>query len=338
MLAHGLVSLLDAGMSIAEAFASIASQEEHRETKALYASISESVSKGRLLSMILVERNIRIHDLIRASIEVGEKTGSLGACLGHAAKALKKTHALKRKMVEAMVYPCCILILAGSMVLGIVCYIFPQILPVLTSLQVPLPTLTKILIHLSAAITAYGAYIVSIPALFLILSRVIIKRSSTLRMVLGMSLYKVPFFSGMVVAYRTAQACRVLVLQLANDIPLADAWNTLSTSSPSLAESRAYMEISQRLLNGERLSLVLLSNKIMFPSILFDFVRIGERTGTLEKNLARAADMCETTIENHIKRLTSLLEPALMTGIGLIIGVCALGILMPIYEVTQHIH
>ncbi len=337
VLVKKLHVLLNAGMGISDAFRMMA-QQQTKVRKNIFLEISTKLSYGQTLTATLNANGVALNAFLKKGIEVGETTGTLSQCLESCAITLDKIHILKKKMLGAMIYPGCVLICALGMMILVLCFVFPQILPVLNSLDVPLPFLTKVLIFVSDIVNDYGIHILVGAIIFAGLTKVVINKSNVIKRGIEHYAYALPLVGNMIKTYRAGVLCRMISFQLSNGISHEQSWKTASGHLKSVLLSEIYLDISMKLFVGESIFNVQQSYSRYFPGIFFELLSVGEKTGTLDAMYTNVAEICENELDDTLKKITSLLEPALMLCLGLGIGATALSILMPIYEVTQHIH
>jgi type II secretory pathway component PulF len=135
-----------------------------------------------------------------------------------------------------------------------------------------------------------------------------------------------------------ANLCRILGILLKSDVLIIQAFKITAECSTNLAYRQHLQEIAERVSKGEKISLHLAAYPKMFPPIVAQMVSVGEQTGKLSDSLLFLADMYEVEVDEQTKNLSSLIEPALMIFMGLLVGFIAMSIITPIYGITQNLH
>ncbi len=134
-----------------------------------------------------------------------------------------------------------------------------------------------------------------------------------------------------------AQFARTLATLLQSGVPITEA---LNVSSDSLSQPQLRHQakgFSESVSKGKSLSDILGENKQVFPTIMVQTIKTGEKTGTLEEVLKELADFYESEVEHQLKRITSLLEPVLMLVVGIIVGAMVIMIIAPIYSIIGNL-
>lgn len=294
------------------------------------------VSNGQFLSSSLAKFEHIFDDFAVNLIKIGEESGTLDENLAYLAEEMKKKQALRRKVVGAMVYPVFIVIATLGMAALLTIYIFPKILPIFASLSAKLPVTTRILIWTSDFLKANGLYLVAGFAGIIILIPVLLQmpkvRFFAHRMVL-----KVPLVGSISKNYHLANLCRTLSILLKSDIRIVRAFAIAAETSSSLVYKKELHKISESVTRGDRITAHMDKNPRLFPNIMTHTIDIGEATGKLDETLMFLSEMYETDVEELTKNLSTVLEPALMIFMGIIVGFIAISIITPIYEITQYL-
>jgi type IV pilus assembly protein PilC len=217
-------------------------------------------------------------------------------------------------------------------------YLFPKIMPIFTSLHSKLPLSTKIVIALSTFFQQWGWLVVVLIILAIIAYVVVMKRSVAMRFRRDEALLRMPVIGTMVQSYNCANGCRTIGLLLKSGITLSEALPITADTTRNLAYRARYRELGDAVIRGEALSQHFLTNRAYFPDMIGHLVAVGERSGSLSNTLVYLSELYDTEVDDFTKNLSTLIEPALMVFMGIIIGFIAISIITPIYGITQNLH
>ena len=325
-------SLLGAGISLLEAIRLM--------RHPLFDRVGQGIERGEIASSTFAQ--LRVFD--RSVIEIMR----IGA-LYQAAASLESRDAVSRKITGALIYPSFI----GCATLGIACflivYIFPKIIPLVVSMGIPLPIMTRVLMMVSRVLIQYWPAIILMVTCSGVMSVLLWKYSSAFSLLCRRLILSLPIIGGMIRSRIIVDIFRPLGLLLEHGELLPSALVSVSKSL-SNADYKALLFTTSILINnGDSFAVSIASTstrdgkrimsllKNLIPHTVIDFIKIGERTGGLASACNHIATIYEAEVEELVKRMSVLVEPALMLGMGITAGAIALSIVMPIYEITNHL-
>jgi len=310
----------------------VAAQGIHLKQKNTLDRIRKSVESGGLLSKSL-QSEIGISQTLSGLISHGESSGGIDRALHTARTLMEREDELRKKCLSSMTYPLVIGFFAALLTVGLVRGIMPQIIPMLKSLNVPLPLLTRSVIWISENSVAYGAYTLIVSVLFVFLLRLSIKKIKKIRHAVQSLLLYVPVLGSLVHVY-------FLSVFLRSCGSLVESGVSSSLAYASVTDTVSFLPLHSMLnshvtsiARGIPLSQCFIGKKM--PPYIQPLLSAGEASGTLGSSIIRAADIIDRDIEHSLKRLTSLIEPLMMAGMGTVVGAIALSIMMPIYDISR---
>ena len=233
-----------------------------------------------------------------------------------------------------MAYPAIIFLATVGITSIMIFFIFPKILPVLESINVELPLVTRVFIAMSNIIFDYGYYI-GAGLLVLAVGLGLILRINRIKLVWHGIIVSVPVIGDMVRAVNVIGFSRTLGLLLKAGIQIIEALNITANTLNNLVYRQEVMKIVEGVKRGDQISKYLDSNPKLFPPIFTQMVIVGENTGKLDESILFLADFYETELDESTKNLSTFLEPILLLVMGGIVAFVALAIITPIYKVTQ---
>jgi general secretion pathway protein F len=334
-------SLLEAGLPLSEALESVAAQSGSEKIQARITQLRQSITEGSTLSQALSKSIIdnsrtlttEFPEEYRAMVAAGEKTGSLDNVLSNLASQLEQSRQLKHRLVVAMTYPAIVTTIAILVVIALLTYVVPQVIQVFQNSHQKLPLLTRSLIVLSQGIKQYGWFVL----LGLITLSIIVWRQwqrPSFQMACHQVLLRLPVVGPLVRQLSSAQLAGSLAMLLQGGVPLLQALHTSQKTIFSKPIQQSLQAISQQVQQGSALAKSLQLNG-QFPPLLIRMTQTGEQTGKLSLMLQRCAGLLRGEAERKIIILTSLLEPLLVLGMGLMVLLIVLAVLMPIIEINQ---
>ena len=290
------------------------------------------VRSGRRLSDELISR-IGVSDTAASLIGHGESSGSLAASLASARALLERQDELRRSCLSALAYPSMIGLASCGLVVGLVRGVMPQIVPMLESLHVPLPLLTRIVMCISDIAQAYGIYIAISCAASVAIALAAYRRSLSVRHIIQMILLKTPIIGMSVRRYAMSVFLRSCGSLIGSGLSSVEAFSSVARTV-ALQPVRLRLERqSAEVRRGVPLGIAL--ERAGFPKDVSGLAQAGEMSGSLGASLVRSADIMDRDMSHMLKRLTSLIEPMMMLFMGGIVGAIALSIMMPIYDVSR---
>ena len=336
LFAKHLSMMLKSGITEVESLRIISDQIKSGGLKNILQKAIVSVENGQFLSEALMPYKATFGDLFINIIKLGELSGTLPQNLEYLANEITKKHKLINEVRGALIYPIVILIATIAVVGGLVIFILPKILPIFQSLNVTLPITTRILISTASILNTYYIPIVLV-SISVIFGFIFLLRLPGVRYAANRVLLATPVAGRITLDYNMATLARIIGLLLKSGVPIVEALRITSDIMPNIIYKRALLDASDSVRRGEPLYKYLDSKPHLFTVTLNRMIQIGERTGNLDTNLNYLSDFYENELNEKVKNLSTILEPALMIFMGLLVGFVAISIITPIYQVTQNI-
>jgi len=337
LFAQRLSIILSSGISIVESLTMMQNVEGSESKKQVYHQIIIGIQNGISLSRIIKNIGLNFNNLLFVLIQNGEQGGNLSETLLQAYTYLYKKSELKKKIISSLVYPGFIVCATIIMALFLILYIFPKIIPLLSSLNVELPFMTKIVQMIYHFMIDYGLYSLGATVFTVFIFKILVRRSALVKYYYHLSIISVP------VLHKYIKINMMIALSSMGEMLLSSGrgLQELLVFSREYNTNVVYKDIFESIYNesmqGIALSTSLNKNSKFFPPIFIDMVSIGEKTGNLGVMFGHTSRIFEQDIENVLKRFTSLIEPVLMVFMGIVVGSIALSIILPVYEITNHL-
>ncbi len=336
-LAKRLSFLTKAGIPLIEAVTMLQGQTRSKTKAAMLGRIGTDLAGGHYLATCLVRTQDVFGDFGINLIRVGESSGILTQNLTYLADELGKRHLLRTKVLSALLYPAFITVATLGITSMLTVYIFPKIMPIFVSLHVPLPLTTRMLIGVSNYLRSWGLLTLFVVIILGIGCTIIRNRLEIIRYVTDTALLHLPFAAPIARSYNLANFCRTLGLMLNSGVPVASAVTITAETTPNRVYRVQYHRLAEHVTRGEPLARSLASAPDLFPDTLTHMIAVGETSGSLAQSLTYLAELYELEVEEGTKNLSSSIEPILMLVMGLLVGIIAVSVITPIYEITQHL-
>jgi general secretion pathway protein F len=343
VITRQLASLLGAALPVADALTVMVEQSEKQSVRELMAAIRTDVLGGASLSKALARHPRQFPDIYRALIAAGEESGKLGSVLQSLADYVEERAKLQQKITLAFVYPVIVTIVALAVVIGLLTYVVPQIVQVFANTKQALPWLTRALIATSNFVRGYGWIVAAVVAVAAFLaSRAL--RVEAVRMRWHQRILRLPVVGVLARSLNTARFASTLSILVGSGVPMLRALQAAGETLTNRAMRARVIDATQRVREGFSLAKALRADADeerrpghvkVFPPVLIHLIASGEATGKLPEMLARAADIHAREAERRALFFTSLLEPALILTMGVIVMLIVLAVLLPIIEINQ---
>lgn len=336
LFAKRLSLLIKAGVPLFEAL-NILKRQVKGANRKMFDHIAHDVAGGLFLSKSLLKFKNIFGDFTINIIKVGENSGTLGENLKYLAEEIDKKRELKGKVVGAIIYPAVILFFALAVSALMTLFLFPKLLPVFQSLHVSLPFTTRALIWLSSFLQQHGLAVLLGFAAAIVAFIFIFRRFETVRYARDAVLLRLPIIGGLFRNYHLTNITRTLGLLLKGQLRVLEAIEVAAETSTNLLYRRELEHLKYSITKGSTIAKHLEKHPGLFPIMITEMIGIGETTGNLSETLIYLAQICEQELDEDTKRLSSVIEPAMMIVMGLLVGFVAISIITPIYAITQHL-
>src|ERR1700757_1720779 len=274
------------------------------------------------------------NDLYVSMVQAGEASGMLDNVLDRVADQIEKETKLKRRVKGAMVYPTVVFTFACLVLVAMLLFIVPIFAKIFTELHGQLPTLTRIVLGASNLLRERWYIIFPLIGLT-IWGALRYKRSDSGRQVWDRFKLHAPVKIGDVVLKVTmARLLRTLATLVAAGVDIIKALDIAGSTAGNWVVEKAMAEARVKVQEGIPIAEPLTADPI-FPPMVSQMVRIGEETGELEQMLSKIADFYEDEVDSAIASLTSIIEPLMMIGVGMMVGIIIISMYLPMFKMMQ---
>ena len=327
-------TMIEAGLSVVTALVILEQQTDDKALGPIIDNVREDVEGGSLLSEAMGRHPQAFNRLYIAMVEAGEAAGVLDIVLDRVAIQIEKEEKIKRRVKGAMIYPSIVLTFATLVMTGLLMFLVPIFVKIFDQLHGQLPALTQGVLHVSNLLRGYWFIIFPVMGIS-IFSFFRWKKTEPGRQAWDRFKLKIPMSIGSVVLkVSMARFSRTLSTLIASGVDIMRALEiTAQTSGNWVVESET-MKIRERVRDGASIAQPMVDN-VIFPPMVGQMVKIGEETGELEKMLSKVADFYEDEVDASIQALTSIIEPLMMIGVGMMVGVIVISMYLPMFKLLS---
>jgi len=330
--------LVKAGVPLLESMTMLEEQSTSTANKKMFGEIRHDIANGLSLFKSLGRFPKVFGEFTTNIIRVGETSGTLYTNLKYLSDEIEKKRQLRQKVVGALVYPIIIIIAAVSISALMTVFLFPKLMPIFQSLNVPLPFTTRVLLYISFVLINYWFFIIIGIIVLIVIFFVLTRTSKPFRYAMHSICLKLPIVGVMLKHYYLTNICRVSGTLFKSQVRVLEAIDVTAETTANLVYRDRLLKLRLSITKGGKISSYFQKHPKLFPSMLSNMVAVGEKTGSLSDTLMYLGEIHESELDEQTKRLSSIIEPVLMIGVGLMVGFIAISIITPIYEVTQHLN
>jgi type IV pilus assembly protein PilC len=331
-----MATMVKAGVPLVQAFEIVSDGIDNNSLKRIITEIKESVSSGNDFATALRSYPEYFDDLTCNLIESGEQAGTLQTMLEKVAIYKEKTESLKAKLKKAMTYPIITLLVAFGVTLILLIKVVPSFEEIFSSFGAELPAPTQLVVKISEIAQAYYLYVIAILAISFTAITQGMKKSKNFKDKFEATILGVPVFGDIIKKAAVARYARVLSTTFAAGVPLVDALESVSGAVGNSVYRTAVLKIRDDVSSGLQINQAMRTTKV-FPNMVIQMTGIGEESGALDEMLGKAADYYEEEVDNAVDNLTSMIEPAIMVFLGVVIGGLIVAMYLPIFEMGDAI-
>jgi type IV pilus assembly protein PilC len=324
-------TMIEAGLNVVGALAILEDQTDDAYLAEVIAQVRSDVESGALLSEAMKRHTKVFSRLYIAMVEAGEAAGILDVVLDRVALQIEKETRIKRRVKGAMVYPTMVMIFASLVLTGMLMFLVPIFVKIFQQLGGQLPTLTQYVMHASSLLRHY--WFIIIPGVIgsIFGFRKWIKTDGG-RKVWDRFKLRIPMKIGDTVRKVTmARFSRTLSTLVASGVDIIKALEITGQTAGNWVVEEALASVRTKVQEGVPIAQPLLESPV-FPPMVSQMVRIGEETGELEKMLGKIADFYEDEVDAAVQSLTSIIEPLMMIGVGVMVGIIIISMYLPMFK------
>jgi type IV pilus assembly protein PilC len=330
-------TMIDAGLPIVQCLDILQGQTDNKIFANVLRDVKSSVEQGATFSDSL-RRHPKVFDHLYTNlVQAGEVGGILDTILNRLAVYIEKAMKLRRQVRGAMVYPSIVIVVFFGVLTILLTFVIPGFQNMFKDFGAKdaLPALTQAVMAVSAFFVGNFIWF------FLGITGIIVGIGYSYRTPKGKKaihklLLRLPIVGGVLRKIAVARFTRTLGTLLASGVPILDALEIVAKTAGNVVVEEAIMYARARISEGKNMAQPLMETNV-FPPMVVQMVGVGEQTGALDAMLNKIADFYEEEVDVAVSALTSLIEPALMVGIGGTVGVVLIAMYLPIFSIAGKI-
>jgi type IV pilus assembly protein PilC len=322
-------TLIKAGLPILRALDLLTERAASPRLRPIVTQIRDRVREGKALSEAVDEAGV-FSKVFSTAILAGEKSGNLSGVLDYYIAYQKVSTGVKKKIVASLVYPILLVTVAIAVVSYLVTVVVPKFALLYRDMNVQLPTATRVLIALTVdyrpfILGALGALILLIVGLFFW------SRSEQGGEAFDRLRFKLPLVGETSLKFQVSQFCRTLATLLTGGTPLVAGLQTAADAMESPLLRASISRATQMVREGDSLNAALAATQVM-PDLALDMIEVGESSGALAPMLNSVAEFYEEEVNIRLSALVSLIEPAILIFMGILVAFILISLYLPIFS------
>ncbi len=334
IFARQLATMMKAGVPLVQSFEIVGTGHENANMAEMILGLKAEVEGGSSLTEALKKYPLIFDDLFCNLVQAGEHAGILDSILDKVATYKEKSEAIKAKIKKAMGYPIAVMVVAVIVVTILLLFVIPQFEDMFSNFGATLPAPTLFVVNMSKLLQQWWWALFGGIGGFIFVFGYAKKRSRKMREVLDRISLKLPVIGPILEKASIARYARTLQTMFAAGTPLVEALGSVSGAVGNIVFSKAVDQIQQEVSTGTQLNKAMINTGV-FPNMVLQMTAIGEESGALDSMLGKVADFYEDEVDNLVDGLTSLMEPIIMSVLGVIIGGIVVAMYLPIFQMGQ---
>ena len=326
--------MLKVGTDLLKAIDILIADLDNPAMKALLIEIRGALEKGRPFYSTFLKYPKHFSPVFVNLIKAGETSGNLEKIFEDLSVSLEKEQDLRRKIKSALTYPIILLIASFSVLILLVSFAVPKIATVFASASVKPPLFSRMVISTGLFISDYIWFFLIFLGILIVSLWYLFAKTASGKRILYQFALKLPVIKTVLKQIALQRFAATLSSLLRAGLPILDSLEITSQTVGFGEMKDSLMRISREgvakgLTIGEAFR-----REAVFPRVVVNLMAISEKAGHIEDILSTLASFYGGEIEAAIKTMVSFLEPALLVGIGIIIGTIALAVIVPIYQLV----
>jgi type IV pilus assembly protein PilC len=330
VMSRQMATMISAGLPLLRTLHILADQTENKKLRGLLAGVASDVETGSSLSDSLAKHPFDFPPLMISMIRAGETGGFLEGALESLATNFEKEAKLNSEIKSAMTYPVMVLLITVVAVMVMLIFIVPIFQKMFEGLGSSLPIPTQILVSISNNMFWITPVLVVTVVVGMVWWRRN-KNTEAVRSRVDPIRLKIPVFGGLTRKIAVARFTRNFANMMGAGVPILQALGIVGQTSGNFVIEEATKRVAESVRQGQSLAGPL-ADEPVFPPMVVQMMSVGENSGSLETMLTKIADFYDSEVEAMTKALTSLIEPILISFLGVVVGFMVVALYMPIFN------
>ena len=334
MLTRQLTTMMKAGVPLVQSFDIVTDGLENKGLQELVMAIRNDIASGTSFAGALRKHPKHFDDLYCNLVDSGEKAGALEKMLDRIATYLEKTELLKKKVKKAMTYPIAVIVVAIVVTAILLVKVVPQFESLFQGFGAELPVFTQMVVRLSEWMQSWWFVVLLGIVGTIFLFKEANRRSQKFSDFVDKYVLKLPVVGEIIDKSAVAKFGRVLSTTFAAGVPLVDALDSVAGATGNAVYRDAIQRIKNDVSGGTQLQASMRQQDV-FPVMAVQLTAIGEESGNLDEMLEKVAEHYEGVVDDMVDNLTALMEPMIMSVLGVLVGGLIIAMYLPIFQMGQ---
>ena len=331
MFSRQIATMMKAGVPLVQSFDIIGRGHEKPSVQELLLSVKADVEAGQTMADSLRKHPKEFDALFCDLVDAGEQSGSLEGMLDRIATYKEKTEALKSKIKKALNYPISVIVIAIVVTSILLVKVVPTFQEIFEGFGAELPAFTLFVIAISDFMVAYWWMFLFGIIAFAFTYKKMLSSSKSMRDRQDKYLLKAPVIGEILHKAAIARYTRTLSTTFAAGVPLVDALDSAAGASGNALYREAIYKIRNDVTTGMQMNMAMQSTGI-FPNMVVQMIAIGEESGSIDAMLSKVADIYEQQVDDAVDGLSALIEPIIMSVLGILVGGLIIAMYLPIFQ------
>lgn len=325
-------TMIEAGIPLLQCLNILTQQTESKKLREILKAVIMDIENGKSLSEAFRIHQRYLPGIFIDMLTAGEVSGTLDQAMDRLANQFEKDHELKEKIKSAMTYPLVIGAFAFLAMVILLVVVVPVFVEIFEQVGAELPLPTRIMLGFSKACTNFWYLILPAP-LLLYFGLKSFAATDRGKVITDRLLLKLPIYGNLTQKTITARFARTLATLLKSGIPLLQSLETVEKVVGNTQVTKIIKALRENIKEGENMSPILLSASF-FPPMAVNMIAIGEESGALDALLEKVAIYYEQEVEALVAKLSSIIEPLMIAGVGIMVGFIAVSIYLPLFGLS----
>lgn len=325
-------TMIEAGIPLLQCLNILTQQTESKKLREILKAVVMDIENGKSLSEAFRIHQRYLPGIFIDMLTAGEVSGTLDQAMDRLANQFEKDHELKEKIKSAMTYPLVIGAFAFLAMVILLVVVVPIFVEIFEQVGAELPLPTRIMLGFSKACTNFWFLILPAP-LLLYFGLKSFAATDRGKVITDRLLLKLPVYGKLTQKTITARFARTLATLLKSGVPLMQSLETVENVVGNTQVTKIIKAARENIKEGENMSPILL-NASFFPPMAVNMIAIGEESGALDALLEKVAIYYEQEVETLVAKLSSVIEPLMIAGVGIMVGFIAVSIYLPLFGLS----
>jgi type II secretory pathway component PulF len=332
MFSRQLHVLISSGTQIVDALHAVERQARPGPWRDVIDSLQTRVEEGASLSEAMQNHEHYFDPVYRSLVAAGESSGHLVEMFDRLAVVKQKQLRVRNSIMGAMIYPCMLVTLGSSIFVLLLLFVVPRFSTLFTTMGVPLPPSTAALLGISAAFRHFW-WAVGLLAGGMIFGLRHYLRTPGGRRLRDVLVLRLPYIGGVARSLSSARIISLLAVLMEAKIPVLDALRLVRSAAGNVLYQELMMQAEEYVSRGEPMSQAFADTPLFSPSI-YEAIRSGEHSGDIDRLLLNVSSFLDEENDVIIRSLTSIIEPVILIVMGILVGLIAVCMFLPLFDLT----